>query len=230
MINDRMDRQLFYDRVFAEYKQKDAESGGKTGVPILTQADLRLEQFLTNTISNYTFPVLTTDTTQNTTQVLPTEQRLQTNDNFHIYSIGMYLATTVASTDTAFRLWTNPNEIALLAAATALDYLKLWNSRLNINVNQVDVLTNWNTSRHFRVGQTQRLSAAANQNFDEMDLSKDGIVPAAPGLMLSGAYTNTITLTLPAALTTALAANNSRWVMIFSGLRAQNAAVRKGGL
>lgn len=224
-------KQDFYRDVKAQYVKADerARQSGQVvpGLPILTSSSLRLEQFLNATTSQYSFPVITGETTATTTVVQANEVRLQQNDNFHVHKIGIYLAVTAAATDTAFRLQTNANEIFLGSAAAALNYLNLWNGNFNINVNQLDVLTNWRVSQHFYVGQTQRLAATVNTNFDMVDLSKDGLITCEPGIMLSGAYTNKLNLNLNAAITSALASNNSRVVVIFDGLRAQNAAIRK---
>lgn len=224
-------KQQFYKDVKMQYEAQNAsakEQGLKPpGLPILTASSLRLEQFLNTSTSQYQFPVLAGETTPVTTVVQANEVRLLQNDNFHIHKIGIYLAVTAASTDTAFRLQTNPNEIFLTSAAIALNYLNLYGGNLNINVNQVDILTNWRVSQHFMVGQTQRLVSTVNNNFDQIDLSTDGLLTCEPGVMLSGAYTNKINLNLNAAITSALASNNSRVVVIFDGLRAQNAAIRK---
>lgn len=224
-------KQEFYRDVKKQYidANERAKALGQTapGLPILTASSLRLEQFLNTSTSQYAFPVITGETTSVTTTVQANEVRLQQNDNFHIHKIGIYLAVTAAATDTAFRLQTNNNEIFLTSAAIALNYLNLWNGNLNINVNQLDVLTNWRVSQHFYVGQTQRLASTANTVFDQIDLSKDGLITCEPGIMLSGAYTNKINLNLNAAITSALGSNISRCVLIFDGLRAQNAAIRK---
>lgn len=224
-------KQDFFKDVKKQYadanERAKAEGLKAPGMPILTAASLRLEQFLNTTTSQYQFPVLAGETTPQTTTVQANEVRLLQNDNFHIHKIGFYLAVTAASSDTAFRLQTNPNEIFLSTAAAALNYLNLWNGNLNINVNQVDILTNWRTSQHFYVGQTQRLASTLNSNFDQIDLSTDGLITCEPGIMLSGAYTNKINLNLNAAVTSALASNTSRVVIIFDGIRAQNAAIRK---
>jgi hypothetical protein len=223
--------QGFFKMILEQYKNMSAAAvkQGKPdpGIPILTQSKLRLEQYITSTSTQITFPVLDGQVGQGSSSVLPNEIRLLTNDNFHIHKIGLYLAVTVNPTDTAFRLMTNPNEVFLGNAATALNYLNIWNATLKININQVDVLTNWPTERHFYVPQTQRLSAAVNNNFDQIQLLDDGMVACAPSLMLSGAYTNTITLNLNGAINLAVGGNNSRYVMMFYGLRAQNAAIRK---
>lgn len=231
---NRIEKQSFYDQIINEYRVKNAKAKAnkqpEPGIPILTQSTLRLEQFINRATSNYQFGILTNQTTPGTPQVLATEIRLEQNDNFHIYSIGFYLAVTAASTNTAFRLQTNANEIFLGSAAIALDYMNLWNGTLNINVNQIDVLTNWNLEKHFFVGQTQRLAAAVNNNFDQVDLSQNGVYPVAPSIMLSGAYTNKINISLPTAIATALVSDNTRMVLVFEGLRAQNAAIRKGSV
>lgn len=206
-----------------------AEANGQKapGLPILTPASLRLEQFINTSTSSYQFGLLNGEVTPVTTTVQANEVRLLQNDNFHIHRIGFYLAVTAAATDTAFRLQTNANEIFLTSAAIALNYLNLWGGNLNINVNQTDVLTNWRLSQHFYVGQTQRLVGTVNNNFDQIDLSQDGMIVCEPGIMLSGAYTNTIKVNLNNAVTSAIASNVTRMVIVFDGLRAQNAAIRK---
>ena len=224
-------KQQFFKDVRAQYERmngKALSTGQKApGLPILTASTLRLEQFLNASTSQYQFGVLAGETTAGTTTVQPNEIRLLQNDNFHIHKIGIYLGITAASGDAAFRLQTNPNEIMLGSAAIALNYNNLYNGTLNVSVNQVDILTNWRLGQHLFVGQTQRLAATVNNNFDQVDFSKDGLITCEPGIMLSGAYTNKININLNQAITSALAENNSRAVIIFEGLRAQNAAIRK---
>jgi len=227
----RQEKVNFYNEILGEYKAKNAEAMQKginpPGVPLLTESALRLEQFISATTTRYTFGVLTSEVSPGATAVNPTEVRLQTNDNFHIRSIGIYVAVTAASTDTAFRLLSYISDLDVATVAAALSYQNIYNGTLNINVNQVDVLTNYRLSKHVVVPQTQRLTATVSNNYDQIDMQRDGLVPMAPSLMLSGAYTNTITINLPAAVGSALASNNSRFVLIFDGLRAQNAAIRK---
>lgn len=234
MALKQFDFDTFFDKVLTSYKniqqQSIAKNIGDPGTPILTRSSLRLENFISASTTEYKFNVLDGIVSPGATSVLPTEIRLQQNDNFHIGLVGIYIAVTAASTDTGFRLWTNPNEVILGSAAAQLSYLNLWNGNMKINVNQVDVLTNWRISQHMYVGQTQRLTATVNNNFDEIDLSADGLIPMQPNIMLSGAYTNTITINIPSAIASALANNNSRIVIIYDGLRAQNAAVRKGNI
>lgn len=224
-------KQQFFKDVKNQYEtanQKAIAEGQKPpGMPIITSSSLRLEQFLNTSTSQYTFPVIVGETTPGTTIVQSNEVRLLQNDNFHIHKIGFYLAVTAASTDTAFRLQTNGNEIFLTSAAIALNYLNLWGGNININVNQVDILTNWRTSQHFMTGQTQRLASTVNTNFDQIDLSQDGLITCEPGIMLSGAYTNRVNLNLNSAVTSAIASNVTRVVIIFDGVRCQNAAIRK---
>lgn len=224
-------RHQFYLDTKAQYLKANAEAkaaGQKPpGLPILTKSYLRFEQFITATTTQYTFPVIVGNTTATTTTVQPNEIRLQQNDNFHIYRLGMYLAVTAASTDTGFRLMTNPNEIFLVTAAAQLSYLNLWNGNLNLNINQTDVVTNWHLQQHFYVPQTQRLVGTVNNNFDQIMLKDDGMIDMEPNIMLSGAHTITLTINLNAAIGSALASNNSRIVLLMDGLRAQNAAIRK---
>lgn len=222
----------FYQDVRAEYERANqkAIAEGKTppGLPILTESALRLEQFITTTSTLYTFPVLSGDVAPGTSSVNLTETRLQTNDNFHIRSISFYLGFTSASTDVNYRLISYPSDKVTGSLAATLSYETIYNGGLlNINVNQVDVLTNYRLSKHKVVPQTQRIAVTVDQNYDQIDMSKDGLVNLSPSIMLSGAYTNTISVRLPGAVASAVANNNSRMVVIFDGIRAQNAAIRK---
>lgn len=225
----RFNRQEFFERIKREYENASVKAVAANqldpGVPILTYSSLRLEAFVTGA-TTFTLPVLSGVVGPGMGNVLNTEIRLETNDNFHIGAIGFYLGLTAASTDTDFVLKTYPNEVEF-GAATAVNYRQLYNGILKINVNQVDVLTNYPLVDHWYVPQTQRISVAANSNRDQLEVQDNGIVPMAPSIMLSGAYTNTITITIPNAIANLVAANNSRMIVRFLGLRAQNAAIRK---
>lgn len=223
-------KQYFFDKTVQEYKNANAlaksEGSKAPGLPLLTEAIIRLEQPITTTGTTYTFPVLQGDVGQGQSSVLATEVRLQTNDNFHIREIGFYIGQLVAATDTNFRLKTYPNEVEL-GAANVNDYFNFYNGLMRISVNQRDVLTNYGLINHLMIPQTQRISVAANSNRDQVSFENDARLNLNPSLMLSGAYTNVININLPGAVTTALAGNLTRAVIIFYGLRAQNAALRK---
>ncbi len=225
-----IEKEEFFRRILGQYKSandKAKTDGVKApGIPILTESSLRLEQPITAATTLYNFPVLAGEVGNGSTTVLGTEVRLQTNDNFHVRQIGIYLAQLVAATDTDFRLHTYPNEVELVAAP-AITYHQLYNGVMNISVNQVNVLTNYRISKHYLVPQTQRLSVSAATARDQVDLSIDGLISMAPSVMLSGAYTNNISISLPGAISGAIAGNLTRIVVIFDGLRAQNAALRK---
>jgi len=224
------DKEAFYYAVKRQYSHanKEAEKQGKTppGMPILTESSLRLEQPVNATTTLYTFPVLQGEVAQGANTVFATETRLQTNDNFHIREFAILLIQLTATTDTNGRLKTYPNEVEL-GAANVNDYFNIYNGILNINVNQVDILTNYDVVKHQFIPQTQRLSVAANSNRDQVDFQYNSFVTLKPSLMLSGAYTNRITLQLPGAVTSAIAGNLTRMVLLFRGIRAQNAALRK---
>lgn len=222
-------RQTFFEKTVNEYKKLMLQNPGLS-MPIVTSSSLRLEQYFNANSTQYTFQLLAGVNGTQGNVVQANEVRLEQNDNFHIDEIGIYIATTTASTDTNFRLLTNNNEIFLGSAAIANSYMNFYGGNMNINVNQVDVLTNYRISKHFFVGQTQRLAAAVNNNFDQVDMSTDGLLPLSPNIMLSGAGTNTIKINLNNSVALALAANNSRIVIIMEGLRAQNAAVKLGSI
>jgi len=191
--------------------------------PILMESSLRLEVPIDAATQEYEIPLLFSDVSPLWNVIQKTEKRLQKNDNFHIRDFGFYIANTTAVTDTDFRLKTYPNEIEL-GAAVALSTHQVYNGVFNINVQSVNVLQNYRLSSHYYVPQTQRLSVAAATNRDQIDLEENGIIPMAPSIMLSGEYTNKLTIKLPTAVTGALAGNLQRMVLIFDGLNANNAS------
>ena len=223
-------KEAFYDSVMHSYKKNNEEARAKNqhapGIPILTYSTLRLELPISATVTEMIFPVLDGVVAPGAASQFPNEIRLQQNDNFHIDTCFIGMTQLVAATDTNYRIKTYPNEVEL-GAANVNDYFNFYNGRMKINVNQVDVLTNWDVEKHLVIPQTQRLSVAANTNRDQYDAQADGVVEMRPSIMLSGAYTNTVTINLNAAVATALAGGLTRAVIIFRGLRAQNAAIRK---
>ncbi len=221
-------KMAFFNKTKAEYAAIKAKHG--ISEPIISPSSLRFECYLNSKITKLTFPVLAGVNGTNGNKVQPNEIRLEKNDNFHCDQIGIYLAVTADADDTAFRLLSNNNETVLGSIAIATSYLNLYNGSLNINVNQVDVITNHRLTKHFVVNQTQRLSTAAGSNYDQIDLSKDGLVNVEPNLMLSGSDTITMTINLNNSVDLALADNTSRVVIIMDGLRAQNAAVALGSI
>ncbi len=220
---------------FKEVKQAYLDLNAKNpslDLPILSpNSNLRLETYIDAKTTTYQFPMMDGDAGKGAnSKILANEVRLSKNDNFHVNQIGFYLAVTETKDDTDYRLLTNPNEIYLGSAAAALSYENLWAGLLNINVNKGDVLQKHRLSQYMFVGQTQRLSATVNTNFDQIDFSENGLIPLDAYFMISGAYTNTITINLNNAIEEALEESNSRIVLIFDGILASNAAVTLGSI
>ncbi len=92
-----IEKEEFFRRILGQYKSandKAKTDGVKApGIPILTESSLRLEQPITAATTLYNFPVLAGEVGNGSTTVLGTEVRLQTNDNFHVRQIGIYLAS-----------------------------------------------------------------------------------------------------------------------------------------
>lgn len=207
----------FHKTVKAEY----AELGKK---PILTMSRLRFELPMEATTTKYEFPTQV-GVNSDMWNVRKTEFRQNPNDNFHIRRIGFFTAVTTAATDANFRLRTYPNEIEYTAAVAA-DVMNAYNANLSLNVNSTDVMTGYGMERHYFVPQTQRLSVAAAQNRDQVNLEVDGWVELDPPLMLGGQYTNTLVLNLLSPIANVPAAQNGRLIFILDGLKAANAAER----
>jgi hypothetical protein len=94
---------------------------------------------------------------------------------------------------------------------------------LQLTVNNRQIVSAYNVSRHLFVGQTQGVDDATNPELStiaQQDGSSSGFYPIEPGLVLVGSKQNVLTINIPQGLTNVAA--NSRCVVIFSGHLAQN--------
>lgn len=187
----------------------------------LAQSYLRLEQpATTNTL--YNFPVL--NNIQNQSQQFSTERRLNQQDTFVPTHVGFFLGLpgSASITDTAWRPLTFANPF-ILANATQMQ--RLYNDgTLSIMINNVQYTDNWDLWRHWKSNQTQQTQAlGANSPEDQVDGSDDGFYPMQPFIMLIGSQNIQITIRLTAPPTAVDA--NSRVILIFRGVKAQNSTV-----
>ena len=200
---------------------------------VLSQSYLRMEAVLSSSATTYKFDVLTTE---NLNSTIVTQQKLNLQDAFVVSQIGMFLACPSGLTDNAFNLLTYPTIGKLdgtagnFTAANALTTIGIYNGQLQLTINQRTVITAWDLSRHLRIPVTQQNAttsgvttgtpaAPMHNTLDSLDLSSDSFFPCEPNLVINGGKKNDLSIVLPAAIT---APTNSRVVLIFRGILAQN--------
>lgn len=200
-----------------------AEFNIQTANAVLTMSDLILEQALSTTLTQYTFPVLSNDNGPSGTR-FNTEQRLNQQDVFIASSWGVFLEAPSSASDATFIVHTYPNVVAFPTGSAALEVI--YNSYCKIAVNNSVILPYWSLSRHRYVPQTQKTTAAANVNgnaYDQIDLSEDGFHPVEPNILFVGSKGYQIQVILPEGIS-ALDAN-TRLRIHYRGVLAQNATI-----
>jgi hypothetical protein len=194
---------------------------------VLTMSDLILEQQLSATLTQYTFPVLSNDNGPSGTR-FNTEQRLQQQDVFIASSWGVFLEEPASGTDATFIVHTYPNPVAFPTAGEAAALEIIYNSYCKIAVNNTVILPYWSLSRHRLVPQTQRTTAAANVNgnaYDQIDLSQDGFHPVEPNILFVGSKGYQIQVILPEGFGAGVLGAFTRLRIHYRGILAQNSTI-----
>ena len=208
--------------VFQNSKNAIKRAGLNPASAVLSQSYLRFEVPLSTSTTTYTFDTLVNE---NTNPNYVTQQKLNLQDAFVVSGIGFFLAVPASSatTETAFPLYTYPNQVAF-ATATDTDAYTLYNGQMQLTVNQRTIITGWDLTRHYVANQTQQLvtraAASPYSNIDQNNLATDGFYPAEPNIVLVGSKKNILQVQLNTGLATVQA--NSRLVCVFRGILAQN--------
>jgi hypothetical protein len=206
--------------VFENARKFVASQGYDVSQAVLTQSYVRSEVAASTSLANYRLPIVVNDTT-NSISAFNTEKRVQLQDIHVVYEMGLFIAKPSSSTDTTFKLYTNPNATAFPTGASSLQ--TLYNGFLNMQVNNQNILPAIDTFRFYNVPQTQNgVGVTAQTVFpaDQENGSTDGFYAVEPNLLLNGAANIVFNLTLPAAFATLDA--NTRIVAIFRTILAQN--------
>jgi hypothetical protein len=217
-----MPNQIGQRLVFQNSKNAIKRAGLNPASAVLSQSYLRFEAPLSTTQATYTFDTLVNE---NTNPNYVTQNKLNLQDAFVISSIGFFLAVPASSatTESAFPLYTYPNQVAF-AASTDTDAYSIYNGQMQLTVNQRTIITGWDITRHYFVPQTQGLATRASTSpfnaIDQVDLAENGLYPAEPNIVLVGSKKNILQLVLPSALATVQ--TNSRIVCVVRGILAQN--------
>ena len=205
--------------VFENAKKFAAEQGYNVSQAICTQSFVRSEVALSTSNTNYRIPVLANDNAAG--NPFNTEFRLQLQDVMVVNEIGIFAAAPASATAATFLLYTNPN--ATVFAANAGPLTTMWNSYLNVSVNNQVVIPNWDVYRHYFVPFTQTgvgITAQTVFGVDSNDGAQNGFYPTEPNFILNGAANIQAFITLPAAMSSVTA--NSRIVVIWRGIKLQN--------
>lgn len=209
------------------YYERAVKMANSQGVSVdaakLTQSTLRLEQKMVAGRTQYTFGVLVNNNGPAGT-LFPTEVRLNQQDVFITSELTYAIASAASDADAAIIPHTYPSPVVF--AGHAANYELLYNSQLQITVNNIVVTPTLFTSRFRVVPQSQQATAAANQNGiaqDQVDFSTDGSMPTGPSFLIIGSKNNLIQLNLPAGLTAV--GTSDRIILEFRGHLAQNATI-----
>lgn len=186
----------------------------------MTQSYLRLEQPVTTTKAQYTFPILV-----NQGNPTNTEWRLNLQDSFVISHVGVFLALPSGAADAAYRLQTYPDPLVFTTGAAALGIIYAGN--LNVSVNNNMLIPAWDIYRHYVVNQTQASVAAVtpppNAQLNQNNGGEDAFYAMEPNIILVGSKNNVLTVTLPQAVATVDA--NTRLILLLRGILVQNSTV-----
>jgi len=164
----------------------------------LTQSSIILMRAITPTSNVYKFAILEND---NAVPPLPEEIRLNLNDEFTSYEVGYYLVASTTlegapDVDEGKEFFTYaPIELD----SSFVDMQKAYNGILDIEVNKINRLDNWDLKKHNLIPRTQFQSAGAvlpSASQPSMNFAEDGTYPMQPMLVLSGSKKTSITLTL----------------------------------
>jgi hypothetical protein len=166
---------------------------------------------------------------------LVSEIRLRQGDAFIPTHIGMYLgkagATSPVDTDIAkVRKHTYPNTTVFSKAGEADNLEVFYNSRLQIQVNSVNLTETLATQRFKRVGVSQQglaiSTAAADNKYQQSEWANDmyGMCALSQSIAFNGVQNNVINLILPAAVDCTGTSSTNYAIIVFKGIQVINGA------
>jgi len=206
--------------IFDNAKALVNNAGFSAGQAVLSQSYIRSEVAMSTSTTSYQIPILVNSTGSNTN--FATNNLLNLQDAFVVSSIGVFVAIPAASTTTAFKLYTYPNAIDFSTAGAATALYNLYNGKLQLVVNNRQIVSSWDLYRHLYVPETQQGHAATATTIDQNDATEFGYYPCEPNIVLVGSKNNVLSLELPGAISTLQAGTAPRIVVILRGCLAQN--------
>jgi hypothetical protein len=217
---------------FQNARQIAMDQGYGVDQAICTQSFIRSEVAMSTATANYSLPILANQQSQNGTTVRALNVPLNLQDVFIVNEL--FVGWTVASaTDVNGKLYTYPNATAATSATIAKALNTLYNGKLSIQMNNRNILPNWDLNRHFCVNQTQQNAnfntasptSPAQFTIDQENLSVDGFCPVEPNWIFNGAGNIQASIILPSAISDI--PTNGAIVAIFRGILLQNVSTVK---
>ena len=190
----------------------------------LTQSQIRSEVAMSASSTKFHLPIVVNDAQNG--NAFNTEKRLQLQDVFVVSSIAVLAAKPASTTDGMFSLYTYGNSTVFSTTNCATSVNGAYaNGNLSMIIDNDQVLPYYPLNWHYKAPFTQQ---GANVGYttsgvnltDARDGSYDSIIQIEPNFILSGNAQIDFSLNLPAAMTAV--ETNSRWIVLFYGLLAQN--------
>lgn len=215
-----MATQLGARMVFDNAKNLVNNAGFSAGQAVLSQSYIRSEVAMSTSTTSYQIPILVNSVGAGTN--FATNNLLNLQDAFVVSGIFIGVAIPAASTTTAFPLFTYPSPLVFSTSGASAALYNLYNGKLQVVVNNRQLVPSWDIYKHLYVPQTQQGSSQTATTIDQNDASCNGYYPCEPNIVLVGSKNNVVTLELPGAISTLQASVAPRIVVIFSGVLAQN--------
>jgi hypothetical protein len=167
----------------------------------ITESTLRLNMPIQSSTNVYEFPILVNDLAKGTSAPDPEEIRLNQNDIFSIREIGLFYRAkyknNAQDAENIVLLSYVPHEI-LVKNNQNSNLESLFNGKLDISVNNVTYLTNFDTLKFKRQPRTQINASNVITQFFDQDY-KD-FYAMQPNILLQGSSSNKIRLELPTSI------------------------------
>jgi hypothetical protein len=193
--------------------------------PVITASTLRLQVPAASAKTTYTFPIL-----QGDEQTVYNEQILLNRaDAFTATSIGLFIGglDSAGANDTTqtYPLYSYPSFAVNTGFTSPTANVLFYNSKINIAINNVQYLQNFDTYRTYNAGFDQQNRYAGvtitgptniTNQYDSVNGKEDGFVPITPTLQFSGTSKIDISIVMPSSLTVA-ATKTPIIILIFRG-------------
>jgi hypothetical protein len=189
----------------------------------LSQGEIRLEVELNTTNNSFVFGV-TPNQVNSSNVTFITETRLNLQDSLIANEYGIFVCKPASRTDTGFLLRTYGNTQDFPTGASALDSTFYSNGSFQVKCNNDVVVPYRGLLNHWYKPQTQQTAAlGAASPGDQIRGAEDGFITDEPNILLIGSKNYVPVINLVSNLAAVDA--NTRAVLIFRGINAQNSTV-----
>jgi len=221
---------------YSRMRKRARKEGVKRGKVRLTQSTLILVQPIAAGRTTYSFLTL-----ESNTPILPSEVRLNQNDEFISYELGYYVLGDIIDAG-GVAVGTHHHSYAPMELDGSFAQLTgAWRGTLQMIINKISYMENWDMKKHNYIARTQFANFTGgatmrNATQPSVEFEDNGTLPMQPMITLSGAKKNDIVITLDAGITPAsagawtvadgdvLTISATQLALYFRGMLAQNAS------